>query len=104
MTRSDGFVVDPAALSEAHAGIGRLVRDMNELVRLKPSHPPSVFGHSELAASAEEFRERWQGDVDGLVRDSERIHARLGETVTEYRRVEESIVAVFDRLGGDDAR
>jgi hypothetical protein len=104
VTRSDGFVVDPAALSEAHAGIGRLLRDMNELARPQPGCPPSVFGHAELAASAEEFHERWQGGVDGLVNDTESIRSRLGETVTEYRRVEESIVAVFDRLGGDDAR
>jgi hypothetical protein len=104
VARSDGFTVDPGALSTAHAGIGRQLRDMNELVGLKPDHPPSVFGHVELAESVAEFHDRWQTGVDGLVKDTESIHRRLGETVSEYRRIDESVAAVFDRLRGDNAR
>lgn len=100
MVRSDGFVVDPGALSDAHAGIGRLIRNLDEFAQLEASPPPSVFGHGELAASAEKFHDRWQSGAAGLVRDTESIHQRLGETIAEYRRIEESIA---DGLGDGDA-
>jgi hypothetical protein len=100
VARSDGFVVDPRALSDAHAGIGRLIRNMDEFTRLEASPSPAVFGHAELAVAAEEFHGRWESGVAGLARDTESIHRRLGDTIAEYLRVEESIVG---RLRGDNA-
>jgi hypothetical protein len=98
---SDGFHVDPEALSEAHAGVGRLLRDLGEFTDLGPDHPSSVFGHSELAESTAEFRARWQGGVRDLSRDLESILGRLGETADEYRRADLEAAAEFRRLRGE---
>jgi hypothetical protein len=97
---SDGFHVDPEALSEARAGVARLLGDLGQL-DLGPDHPPSVFGHSELAESTAEFRERWQGGVQDLTGDLESILGRLGETVEEYRRADLEAAAEFRRLRGE---
>lgn len=77
---------------------------MNELERVKSDYPPSVFGHAELAESVSGFHDRWQSGAEGLVKDTELIHRRLGETVSEYRRIDDSVAAVFDRLRGGNAR
>ena len=52
MTRSDGFYVDPDALSHANDGVGHLLREMDEFADLTSDQPDSVFGHAELAESA----------------------------------------------------
>lgn len=100
MGHSDGFHVDPEALSQASAGVGRLLGDLGRL-DLGPDHPPSVFGHSELAESIAEFRERWQGGVRDLTGDLEAIPGRLGETAEEYRRADLEAAAEFQRLRGE---
>lgn len=101
MGESDGFHVDPEALSEAHAGVGRLLRDLGQFTDLGPDQPSSVFGHAELAASTAEFRERWQDGVRDLTGDLESILGRLGETVDEYRRADLEAAAEFRRLRGE---
>ena len=101
MAHSDGFFVDPEALSGAHADIGRLVGGMAEF-QLDSDHSPTVFGHDELAESAREFHERWQDGIAELADEAERIHRRLGDTIDAYRRVDAENAALIEELGDDD--
>ncbi|HEX6352258.1 hypothetical protein [Actinophytocola sp.] len=101
MAHSDGFFVDPAALSGAQADIGRLLGDMAEF-KLDPDHSPSVFGHDELAESAKEFHDRWQDGVEELADETERIYRGLGDTIGEYKRVDAENAALIEELGDDD--
>lgn len=103
MAHSDGFFVDPEALSDAHAGIGRLLGEM-EAFTLSADHPASVFGHDELAESAKEFHEQWKHGIAELAGQVAAIHGGLGETIDEYRRADEENAALFDELGDEDGR
>ena len=98
MTRSDGFFVDPDALSDANDGVGRLLRDMDDFAELKPDEPDSFFGDSELAESATEFHEKWQDGIQELSEDTTSIHRRLTDTIQHYRRMDEEIATHFDRF------
>jgi hypothetical protein len=98
VTRSDGFFVDPDALSDANANVGRLLRDMDDFAELKPDEPDSVFGHTELAESATEFHDKWQDGVQEMSEDTASIHQRLGDTIQHYRRLDEEVAAHFDKL------
>ncbi len=98
MTRSDGFFVDPDALSDANDGVGRLLRDMDAFAPLRPDQADSVFGHDELAESATEFHDKWQDGIKELSEDTASIHQRLGDTIAHYRRVDEEVAASFDKL------
>ena len=104
MTRSDGFYVDPDALSHANDGVGRLLRDMDGFADLTSDQPDSVFGNAELADSAAEFRDKWQDGIKELSTDAESIHRRLADTIEEYRRVDEDTAANFARIREDDGR
>ena len=104
MTRSDGFYVDPDALSHANDGVGRLLRDMDGFADLTSDQPDSVFGNVELAESAAEFRDKWQDGIKELSTDAESIHRRLADTIEEYRRVDEDTAANFARIREDDGR
>jgi hypothetical protein len=99
VTRSDGFFVDPDALSDANEDVGRLLRDMDDFAELKPDQPDSVFGDAELAESATEFHEKWQDGIQELSEDTASIHERLTDTIQHYRRLDEEIAAHFDKLG-----
>lgn len=102
MTRSDGFSVDPDALSQVQDGVGRRLRDMHEIT---VPDPADGFGDDEVAdevaKAAAEFREAWSGGVGELVRETESFHERLGETIAEYRRADEAAAGDFDRIGRD---
>lgn len=100
MSGSDGFFVDPDALSDANAGIRRLLRDIGEVTDLPPELRADAFGHAELAKHAGEFRDRWQNGIKDLSATAESLHDRLGATTDHYRRVDEDIAAGFDRLSG----
>lgn len=104
MTRSDGFFVDPGALSEANADVGRLLHEMDDFGELKPGQQDSVFGDAQLAESVTEFQDKWQDGIKELSEDTASIHRRLTDTIAHYRRVDEEIAAGFDKLrdGGGD--
>jgi hypothetical protein len=98
---SDGFFVDPVALSGACAGVSQLLGQMEEFVEVGEPASSSVFGHEELAEAAEFFQERWRGGVASLASDVEVIHSRLGETLDEYRRVDQGAAALFRGVFGE---
>jgi hypothetical protein len=104
VAHSDGFFVDPEALSGAHADIGRLLGEL-ETFTLDSDRPSSVFGHDELAESAKEFHERWKSGIEELAGDTETLYRRLGDTISEYRQVDAEVAASIEELGDDgDAR
>lgn len=98
MTRSDGFSVDPNALSHARDGVARLLRDMGEFTTPGPSTPASAFGHDELAEATAEFQETWSDGVRDLSADTASFHEQLNETINVYRRVDDDAAVAFDRL------
>jgi hypothetical protein len=96
-----GFSVDPAVLSSARGRVGGLLREVEGLREGfvgASSLSSSVFGHDELAAAAEEFRERWGVGVRRLAAEASSIHRRLGETVDAYRRGDLEAARLFERL------
>jgi hypothetical protein len=95
---SDGFFVDPDALSVARAGVGRLVGELREFAGVGPAS--DVFGHERLARAVDEFHERWRGGVRALAAEGESLHRRLGETIAEYRRIDEDVAGVFRGIHG----
>lgn len=97
---SDGFFVDPEALSGACAGVSELLRGLGEF-RQVDTPSSAVFGHEELAVAAAEFQERWQGGVSELVQDTEVMYRRLVDTVAEYRRADEGGAALFLGVRGE---
>lgn len=93
---SDGFFVDPDALSSARAGVGRLLGELSDFAGTGP--PAAVFGHERLAQAVDGFHDRWRGGVRRLAADGASLHRRLGETVAEYRRIDEDIADLFRRI------
>lgn len=102
MTRSDGFFVDPDALSAAKARVGDLLDDLGDNVaQPAENHRSDTFGNDELARSAADFAERWQDGVQELTEDARSFHDRLGETADHYRRMDEDAATAFDRIRTD---
>jgi hypothetical protein len=102
VTRSDGFFVDPDALSAAKARVGDLLDDLGDNVaQPAENHRPDAFGNDELARSVGVFAERWQDGVQELTDDARSFHDRLGETADHYRRLDDNAAAAFDRIRTD---
>jgi hypothetical protein len=98
----DGFFVDPDGLSDADAGVGRLLRNLDELADIPPELQADAFGNAELAKSVAEFGDRWQDGIKNISADAESLREGLGATADHYRRVDEGIAAEFDRLSERD--
>jgi hypothetical protein len=101
--QSDGFFVDPGALSDGRDQVGRLLGGLDEVARFGSGSPVVDFGHDAVADAVGSFYEQWGTGIDGLAADGERLHRKIGDTLETYRRVDEDIAASFDKIGNEEA-
>lgn len=90
---SDGFGVDPEALSAARDRIGRLAAELAEPPRDAPS--ADAVGHERLHGAVTEFAEREKRGLAILSHELESIRHRLAETIRTYRERDEDAAGRF---------
>lgn len=91
----DGFHVVGQALADAADGVSRLMAALDEHDVDDIDCDKAAVGHDELAATLEDFCDRWQRGVDHLTEDGKELANRLVETANNYFGVDQSTGNAF---------
>lgn len=81
---ADEFAVDPDALINAAAGVRSLMDELADKDVNDVDCEPVAVGHEGLAATLQEFCDRWDHGVFYLTRDGEELASQLNATADQY--------------------
>ncbi|MGH3973045.1 MAG: hypothetical protein ACRDS9_06940 [Pseudonocardiaceae bacterium] len=90
-----GFSVVGQALANAADGVSRLMAALDEHDVDDIDCDKAAVGHDALAATLEDFCDRWQRGVDHLAEDGKELANRLVGTANAYFGVDQSTGNAF---------